>query len=382
MTLPKSTPLWRGAGLVTLLALTLALSAPLPLARVTPAKAASFEGPAQIGTTYSARRAIEAGVDVKQGFRTLLGMGFKVIRLSAYWSEIRYDGYGQLDWLMDQAQAAGQPVALTVGMKAVGWPEFYVPEDAFSRRPADGQDVSQDPELRTEALTFLEATVRRYEGYPNLVAWQVENEPLNRTGPHRWWIGRDFLRQEVQRVTSTDPTRPIIVNSFGHFNLVLDRASAPSVFDLASLFGFDNQSAERDILPLLRPGDVLGLDVYMKIGYQFLGSDHYTQAASDWADEIGKWRAVAAAEHKHVWITEAQAEPWQASAEARLSFTPSRIEALVDDLKAEGYSTILLWGSEYWLAHAQQGDLSWMQTVERLLDRERAIRAPAPSLMR
>lgn len=329
----------------------------------------------QLGTTFSPRRAAAVGVDYQAGFEVLLKMGFRVIRLAAYWSDIERDGYGQLDWLMDQARAARQPVVLTVGIKAVGWPEFYVPSDVFTHPPADGQDVALDEGLRARALPFLEQTVARYKGYPNLMAWQVENEPLNRSGPHRWWIDRAMLHQEVQLVTGLDPARPVVVNTFGHFNLILDRASAPSTFDLASLLGFDNRSAEREILALLRSGDVLGFDVYMKIGYRFLGSDHYTQAARDWAPQIGKWRGVAAGEQKKVWITEAQAEPWQASAGAKLSFTPDRMEKLVDDLKGEGFSTVLLWGAEYWLMRDQLGDRSWLDAAELLLQRERA--APA-----
>ncbi len=377
-----ATALVPGLGLCALLAFTLALSAPLPFARATPVEATMFRGPAQLGTTFSPRRAADAGVDYRAGFRTLLTMGFKVIRLSAYWSDIRQDGYSDLDWLMDEARGMGQPVVLTVGIKGVGWPEFYVPDDVFTRRPMEGQDVALDFGMRAEALRFIEATVRRYQEYPNLVAWQVENEPLNRTGPHRWWIDREFLRQEVQRVTALDAKRPIIVNAFGHFNLLLDRTSSAYLFDLATLLGFDNRSAEREILALLRPGDVLGFDVYLKIGYQFLGSDHFVEAAADWAAQIGRWRAVAAAERKHVWITEAQAEPWQVSPDSRPTFTPARMEALVNDLKGEGYSTILLWGAEHWLARLQAGDPSWMQAAQRLLERERAIRAEPPSLMR
>jgi len=364
---------FRVAGLLLLLTLLLGLSAPLPLARIAPPRAQALRGPVEIGTTFSPRRAAAAGIDYQAGFRTLLAMGFRVIRLSAYWSEIDRDGYGELDWLMDEARRAGQPVVLTVGIKAVGWPEFYVPAEAFSRTPGDGQDAAMDEVMRARALTYIEATVRRYREYPNLLAWQVENEPLNRTGPHRWWIDREFLRLEVERVTSLAPQVPIIVNSFGHFNLILDRASAPSIFDLGVLLGFDSGGAERDILALLRPGDILGLDVYMKIGYRFLGSDHYTQAAADWPEQIGRWRAIAGGKHKRVWITEAQAEPWMVSPDSRPSFSADRMERLFDDLKGEGFSTILLWGSEYWLASLERGDPSWMQTVEHLLQRERAL---------
>src|SRR3977135_3494379 len=69
---------------------------------------------ARIGTSFSPHRAAFLGVDPRVTFEKLLALGFALIRVSAYWDEIRSKGYGDLDWILDAAQAAGQPILLTV----------------------------------------------------------------------------------------------------------------------------------------------------------------------------------------------------------------------------------------------------------------------------
>src|SRR2546423_14974845 len=105
-------------------------------------------------------------------------MHFRVIRLSSYWDQVDKEGYDQLDWLMSEAQQARQPIALTVGMKALGWPEFFVPTSVKDLTGlSQGQDVASDSSLRAAALASVVRTGRRYPHNPALVAWQIENGP-------------------------------------------------------------------------------------------------------------------------------------------------------------------------------------------------------------
>src|SRR5258706_407890 len=84
--------------------------------------------------------------------------------------------------------------------------------------PGQGRDVGPAPLLRAAVLDFVQETVARYRDNPALVAWQVENEPLNPAGPHRWQVSRDTLGAEVAALKAID-SRPVIVNAFGHFNI-------------------------------------------------------------------------------------------------------------------------------------------------------------------
>jgi hypothetical protein len=348
-------------------------------AALAPAKVRAHDVPApvQVGTSFSPRHAEELGLDYQVAFKRLAAMHFRVIRLSAYWDEIDDRGYGRLDWLMAEALQRHQPVVLSVGMKGLGWPEFYIPPGYQPVDLADGHDVMEDQGLTYPTLVFIKETVNRYRGNAALVAWQVENEPFNRAGPHRWYIDPVFVREEIATVRALD-TRPLIVNVFGHFNMLFDQASSRRGLDFKSLLGFDADQAERDSLGVLASGDILGLDIYTGIGYSFLAQEHVSRAGSDWSDQVGQWREVARNQRKQAWITEAQAEPWEASGQTYASprsFGPDEIEKTFDELKDQGYTTILLWGSEYWLWRAEAGDTRWLQSVERILDEEARARA-------
>ena len=332
------------------------------------AKAGELSQPVQVGVSFSQRRAAGLGLDYRATYRQLLAMRFRVIRLSVYWDSVDAGGYGATDWLLEQSAAAGQPVVLTVGMKALGWPEFYVPQ-RYSPQLPNGADVSQDPNLSAAALSFVAATVQRYRGYSNIVRWQVENEPFNRAGPNRWWIGRDLLAREVDIVRSLDP-RPVILNVFGHFDMTLDQMSSRNGITLGGLLGFDADAAERDSLALLRPGDTIGFDAYTSIGYKVLGREAIAHASPDWDAYIARWRDTAAGQGKSTWVTEMQAEPWEADPSERAtpkSFTAGDMQRMFADLRDTGQRTVLLWGAEHWFWRLQNGDPTWVEAARQIL---------------
>ena len=357
--------------------------APLHLLMPATAKAHGIAAPVQVGVSFSPRRAAYLGLDPHQAFTRLLAMHFRVMRLSTYWDEVDQSGYDQLDWMMNEAKRAQQPIVLTVGMKALGWPEFFIPASAVPASGLNqGQDVASDSSLRASVLAFVNDTVLRYRDNPALVAWQIENEPFNRAGPQRLWIDAEFLRDEMTSVRQLDSRhRPLIVNAFSHFNLLFDQASARQGFDLRQWLGFDADSAERDGLAAMNRGDVLGLDVYTAIGYQFLGQDHMSHADADWPDRLARVRDLAKQQSKQAWITEAQAEPWESSSSTPAnpkSTSPQAIRSIFANLKDAGFTTVLFWGSEYWLWQEDHGDSRWTDTVKTILRNEN--RAPLMAL--
>jgi hypothetical protein len=357
--------------------------APLHLFMPASAKAHGITAPVQVGISFSPERAAYLGLDYRSAFKRLEAMHFRVIRLSTDWDEVDQEGYAELDWLMTEARRAHQPIVLTVGMKALGWPEFFVPPSITDLNGLSaGQDVASAPGLRDATLAFVHDTVLRYRDNPALVAWQVENEPFNRAGPQRLWIDATFLRDEISSVRQLDGhQRPLIVNAFSHFNIVFDQASARQGFDLRQLLGFDADSAESDGLSVLKPGDVLGLDVYTAIGYQFLGQDHLSRADADWPDRLARVRDLTRRQGKQAWITEAQAEPWESSQSTYTgpkSTSPEAMRSIFENLKDAGFTTVLFWGSEYWLWRQDHGDSRWIDTVKAILREEN--RAPLMTL--
>src|SRR5207244_4840712 len=99
--------------------------APLHLFMPATAKAHGVVGPVQVGISFNPHRAANMGLDYRKAFTQLEAMHFRVIRLSAYWDQIDQEGYDQLDWSMNQAQRAGQPGVLRIGLQRRGRRESY-----------------------------------------------------------------------------------------------------------------------------------------------------------------------------------------------------------------------------------------------------------------
>ena len=309
-----------------------------------------------LGTSFARWRAQALGLDYRAAFERICAMRLALIRLSCSWREIAQFGYGDLDWLLGEAERANQPVLLTVGMKALGWPEFYLPDDL---QPGDEA-------VQRRAVAHVRGVARRYRDNPMLMAWQIENEPFNRSGPHALSIPRRVVRAEAQAVRALDRNRPLVVTSFAHFDEGLDRSSSRDQSRWRRRLGL-TLPAEREALSILRPGDILGMDVYPSIGWlDASGRERIARAAPDQVDAVARWHRVARGQGKRLWVTEAQAEPWEArrlTLAQPLSTKPEAIAELVDRLVRVGVETILLWGSEYWLWRADNGDPRWMDAV-------------------
>ena len=234
-------------------------------------------------------------------------MRFGIVRLSASWREIEQFGYEHLDWLLAASERARQPVLLTLGMKAQGWPEFYLPEGLNP----------DDPAVQRRAIVHVREVARRYRDNSALVAWQIENEPFNRSGPHAWCIPRHLVRAEAEAVRALDRDRPLVVTTFAHFDAGLDRTSSRHQSTWKRRLGLA-VPAEREALSLLHRGDILGLDVYPSIGWLDPGGvAQVARAAPDQLATVARWRRIAREQGKRVWVTEAQAEPWEAGPRPR-----------------------------------------------------------------
>jgi hypothetical protein len=311
---------------------------------------------AALGTSFARWRAEALGLEYRATFERICAMGFGLIRLSASWREVAQFGYEHLDWLLSEAERARQPVLLTVGMKALGWPEFYLPEGMHP----------DDAAVQRGAIVHVREVTRRYRDNPMLMAWQIENEPFNRSGPQSLTIPRRVVRAEAEAVRSLDRTRPLAVTSFAHFDEGLDRWSSRHPSGWKRRLGL-TLPAEREALSVLRRGDILGLDVYLSIGsVDSGGREGVARAAPDQLAAVVRWQRIARAQGKRLWVTEAQAEPWEARRQTHgdpLSTQPEAIGELVNRLVGIGVETILLWGSEYWLWRADHGDPRWIDAV-------------------
>lgn len=311
---------------------------------------------AALGTSFARWRAEALGLDYRAAFERICAMRLALVRLSASWREIAQFGYGHLDWLLGEAERVNQPVLLTVGIKALGWPEFYLPDEL---QPGDVA-------VQRRAVAHVRDVIRRYRDNPMLMAWQIENEPFNRSGPHAWSIARRVVRAEAQAVRALDRYRPLLVTTFAHFDEGLDRSSSRDQSRWRRRLGL-TLPAEREALSVLRRGDILGQDVYSSIGWlDANGRERIARAAPDQVDAVARWQRIARGQGKRLWVTEAQAEPWEARRHTHgepVSTQPEAMAELVGRLVGIGVETVLLWGSEYWLWRANNGDPRWMNAV-------------------
>jgi hypothetical protein len=322
----------------------------------------------EVGVTFSRRQAEYLGLPWQETFNAVLGLAPTVVRLGAYWDEIererdRFD-FSTLDWQLAQLPPEHARVVLTVGMKAPRWPEYYLPSWLMrATRIGSYGTISDDPLVREEALRFVEAVVERYQDHPSIAYWQVENEPLDPSGPRHWKIGADFVAQEVALVRALDHRkRPIVLSMF------VD--TPPPLSSLPPWRSHDEKRART----LLQMADVLGLDVYPSRGIRVFGRDLYLDW-SGWAWERPALtlRQLALAQGKDAWVMEAQAEPWEPARLVYLDDGPSRsvqpgmAASTFGRLSNGGFGTILLWGAEHWyMRQERHDDPSWLDTLRPL----------------
>lgn len=330
---------------------------------------AVYAGATRVGTTFSPKQCEYFGEDWKRVYLSVLDQGFEIIRLGAYWSRIEkekdvYD-FGSLDWQIKEAEKRNIKVLLTVGMKAPRWPEYYIPNWVLEKaRLKYGQNVSEDPYLRAMTLKFVSEVVKRYEGEPAVAYWQVENEPFDRSGANYWWIGKDFLKEELELVKRLDrKKRPVVINM----------ATYPNAFLSFIAKVFAPVSALEEATELC---DILGLNIYPTVGHEFLKVKMYFRTKPETRLRYFS-RIVNFAESrgKKVWVTELQAEPWEpgelvyTGKEEPLTISPDLAGEVFGEVVSLGVKTVFLWGAEYWYYRNEHySDKTWQEEVKKLLD--------------
>ncbi|MFH1310074.1 MAG: hypothetical protein ABIH85_05310, partial [Candidatus Omnitrophota bacterium] len=229
--------------------------------------------------------------------------------------------------------------------------------------PGIAADVSKHSLIRERTLEFIKTVVEKYNGREIIKYWQVENEALNHIGQKHWYIGVDFLREEVDLVRSLDTKgRDIILTS----------ATYPNKFlrFIASLFDYHNPIKE-----YTKMADIVGINVYPIVGCKiffkkFSFETNLNERMEYFAPLINDIRE----NKKKVWVTELQAEPWEPGhlvytkeQQPKTASAPMTKE-LFKEMSALGVDTILLWGAEYWQFRAEAyNETQWVEMNTDLL---------------
>lgn len=275
-----------------------------------------------IGTTFSNLYTKQLGLDVEETFQELLQLKFDVVRLCCYWNEVQPDektfDYSALKKLLDQCEKNNLVVVMTIGMKAPRWPEFYLPKwIAFDH-----------PDFTKFLFQFIERTITELKFYSCIKYWQVENEPLDPSGPDHKIISLELLQKEIELVKKLDPDREIILTAWG--NELVKRNCIPQL----------NQSA-----------DIVGLDLYYKVPTVKLLNKTFYVGPNDSSQRMIDHLTCTT---KPVWIMELQAEPWEKNVVIPKIKEPQSMNDRIlqfnfDNARELNPQAILFWGFEYWI---------------------------------
>ncbi len=267
----------------------------------------------------------EYGCEVAPAFTYLLSLQPGVIRLCVYWDECEpkegeYD-FSIIEYLLQQAAGARVPVVLTIGAKAPRWPEFFWP--AWLSRP----------QRETRLLRFVQKAVEQLSSHKNILLWQVENEPIDPSGPENETIPFPLLQREVALVRSLD-ARPVMLTVWGN-----------------------DERKRNSVAKLLPLADVIGIDLYPKqfLLKSFLGSHHRGPDRS--AEQLREW---ISRQPVPIWIAELQAEPWEKNSRDfwdvwPKSMNPEQLQENFSYARSLPASATLAWGYEYWWAWKERG---------------------------
>ena len=277
------------------------------------------------GVTFSKSYAqAELGLDWQKTYEAILD-DLKVdhIRLSAYWNDMEAEkgkyNFTDLDWQVNEASRRQVKIVLAVGRRLPRWPECH-----------DPLWVSSTPRIEVEdrQLSFAEAVVRRYRNNPNIVYWQVENEPLLSTFGICPKPDKEFLKREIKLVKGL-VDKPILVTDSGELSTWVPISGVG--------------------------GDILGTTLYRVVHNPTVGYWHWFLPPAYYylkAEMVKKISPV-----KRVIVAELQAEAWHKPytnlSQMKLdeyfeSMSLEQFKSNINFTRRAGFDEAYLWGVEWW----------------------------------
>lgn len=293
------------------------------------------------GVTFSPRYARYLNLDWKKTYISILDdLKVKNLRIPTYWDILesqsgKYD-FTETDFMLNEASKRGARVILVVGARQPRWPECHIPDWARKLSLANRQQ---------KILGFVQKTVERYKNHPQIVAWQVENEPLLPFFGEGCDKGNEnFLKTEINLVKNLS-NKTIIVSDAG---------------ELGSW-----------IVPM-QVSDVFGTTLYRKVYDKSLGYITYPIAPYLYHIKSSLVRNIFAHNNQKTIIVEFQAEPWFADGDSippeqqAKIFTKEDLKNYINFSKKTGFDEIYFWGVEWWYYMAQKGYPEYLEYARTL----------------
>lgn len=333
----------------------------------------------RLGISFRPLQAEAMGLEPRAALRALLDDPYEVIRLAALWNRMEpapgaFDP-APLDWQVEAAERAGKQVIVGLGpVKNFGYPEFFVPKHYLSSPLPEGRLISEGshPALLAAALEFVDRVVDRYRDHESVIGWQVEHEAVDPLGvEHSWRLAVEFVKREVAEVRRLDPKRPILLNGF-----------LPMSAPVAAQQWWRTRDQGDSLTLAQEVAQIIGVDFYPchALGAAGAWTAYMDSRERAWPERARRVFKQAGAQGRRLWITEGQAEPWEAvttppnpAGRAMASCPPERVIENYNRclcLARETGSRLdayLFWGAEYWLLRQQAGDESYLRAFRRIL---------------
>ncbi len=297
--------------------------------------------PETIGVSFSQIQAERYGSDWKANYTALLDeLGFKNIRIPAYWNRIEkspgeYD-FTELDWMVNEASKRNASIILLIGQKNMRYPECFYPT---------WLDITNTNDALARAEQMVKNVASHYKDNPTVKSWQLENEFLLKSFgkcPSQL-LTNGQLAKELTALKSVDTSRPIILTQ-------------------SDQFGF----------PVLGPfGDTFGFSMYRWTWGKNQGYWKYPQNGTYFW-----WKAsiISLVFNQNIKVHELQAEAWGPRGneyltyqEAAKTMNPAQFRDNIQYARDTKIKEIDLWGSEWWWHLKQQGHNEMWEEVKSLM---------------
>jgi len=292
----------------------------LKYAKNYPAKITLEHQPNYFGVTYSKKFAKLLGLDWRETYLAILDdLQVKEVRLPVYWDDLeKAEGvfdFSDVDYMLNEGAARGVKFILTIGERTPRWPECHAPAWAKEKSVVDRQEAT---------ISMISQVVARYKDRPEVIYWQVENEPLLDVFGECLPADENFLRREVAKVKELDK-RQIIISGSGELSFWTSEAKI---------------------------GDIFGTTMYRVVYNSWLGYLHYPFPAVFYRFKADR----AGIKPENRMIMELQAEPWVADGrmqdlsdkELAKSFSIDQFKANVQFAINVNFKKIYMWGVEWW----------------------------------
>ncbi|MCU0679736.1 MAG: beta-galactosidase [Planctomycetes bacterium] len=290
------------------------------------------------GVTFSTKFSEELGLNWQEAYLAILDdLKVKDIRIPVYWDEIetqqnKFD-FSDYDFILNEGAKRQAKFTIAIGRRLPRWPECHSPEWL--------KEIKQD-EVQKATLKMLETVVERYKSRPEIIYWQVENEPLLDLFGECPDSDPAWLREEVSLVRKLDD-REIIISGSGELSSWQEEG---------------------------RIGDIFGTTMYRVVYNSAFGYIRYPWPATFYSLKA----KMAHIEPQNRIVAELQAEPWvpngkmseMSNKEADRSMSLEQFKSNLQFAQNVGFSRVSLWGVEWWYFKLKQGDSSFWYEAKKL----------------